>query len=311
VIEAKSVAEEHPTGDPSDHLEKHRPNGHPKLHDGAPTCLLQISVSDTGIGIPEEKRSAVFDPFTQADGSTTRKYGGTGLGLAISSQLVEMMGGKIWVESTLGSGSTFHFTVRLGLEPARFKSEQTASTRQAQALLNRNPLRVLLAEDNVVSQKLMVRLLEKRGHLPIVAANGREALALISQLDFDLVLMDLQMPDIDGLETMAVIREKEKQSGAHLPIIALTAHAMKGDRERCLEAGFDGYVSKPIDASELIQEIRRVLPVLEGIESNSVEPVDSGPQDTQENYSQGECYLPPTLSGEIPKAGIPIPATES
>ncbi len=263
-IEARSAAEEHPTGDAPDH------------HGSTPTCLLQVSVSDTGIGIPEEKRITIFEPFIQADSSTTRKYGGTGLGLAISSQLVEMMGGKIWLKSTVGSGSTFHFTVRLGLESDHFSDKHPASTHRAQALLKRESLKILVAEDNVVNRKLMVRLLEKRGHQTCVAASGREALALISQQDFDLVLMDLLMEEIDGTESLAVIREKEKQTGNHLPVIALTAHAMKGDREQCFEAGFDSYLSKPILASKLLEEIERVLPASEGVEKVLLESEEMG-----------------------------------
>jgi CheY-like chemotaxis protein len=338
---------------------------------------------------------SIFAPFTQADTSTTRKYGGTGLGLTISKRLVDMMGGKIWVESEVGQGTQFHFTVRLevtdtkpivigtiappeilrgvkvlivddnktnrrilngmltrwemqptlveggeealaelsaawqagapypliitdllmpamdgfGLvERIRQRPELSAPTimmltsaghrgdavrckelgvaaylmkpirqselREAIARVlgareqggaiplvtryslgdARDPntiLRVLLAEDNAVNQRLATRLLEKRGHRVMVAANGREALEALEKEAFDLVLMDVQMPEVDGLEATAAIREKEKASGAHLPIIALTAHAMKGDRERCLDAGMDGYLPKPIRAQDL------------------------------------------------------------
>ena len=356
---------------------------------------LQFTVSDTGIGIPSEKQKAVFEPFTQADSSTTRKYGGTGLGLTISSRLVAMMGGKMWVESNPGSGSHFHFTARLEaadakaikaetiappeilrgvrvlivddnrtnrgilegmlrrwemkptsveggeealaelssaweggdpygltltdthmplmdgfrlierirespqlatatimmltsaghrgdaarcqklgvaaylLKPIRqselreaigrvlgAKAENVAiplitrftlqTTRERSALLN-----VLLVEDNAVNQRLAARLLEKRGHRVAVTANGREALAALEKDDYDLVLMDVQMPEMDGLEATAAIRKREEQSGKHQVVIALTAHAMKGDEERCLAAGMDGYLSKPIRPAEL------------------------------------------------------------
>jgi CheY-like chemotaxis protein/HPt (histidine-containing phosphotransfer) domain-containing protein len=346
-------------------------------------------VRDTGIGIPPEKRRLIFRPFTQADSSTTRQYGGTGLGLTISARLVELMGGRIWVESEVGRGSTFHFTARLGvrtdapprpppqadalrglpvlvvddnatnrlileelltrwgvnvatadggaaalgvLERAHEAGEPfalvlsdvhmpgmdgftlaerlrghpdlagavvmmlTSGSRPQDAARCRElgvaaqlskpvrrselrrailaavgqagaaeespqagagpapdvrPLRVLLAEDNLVNQKLAVRLLEKQRHRVTLAANGREALAALEKESFDVVLMDVQMPEVDGLEATAALREREKGTGRHVPILALTAHAMKGDRERCLEAGMDGYLAKPLRAREL------------------------------------------------------------
>jgi PAS domain S-box-containing protein len=353
--------------------------------------VLRFSVRDTGIGIPADKRASIFEAFTQADGSTTRKYGGTGLGLSISAKLVEMMGGRIWVESEVGRGSTFHFTARFGLPvapprrpsalPPRLKDMAVlavddnatnrriledllrswqmrptvvASAAEALATLheaaaagrpfglilldghmpemdgftlaeriqaspqlarptimmltsanqlgdaarcrelglaaylvkpvqqaelleairaalrlslagqekpsavlattepyNGPSLKILLAEDNVVNQTLAVRLLGKLGHRVRVAANGREALAALEQEAFDLVLMDVQMPEMDGFEVTAAIRAKEKRTGRHLPIIAMKAHAMKGDRERCLAAGMDGYIAKPILPEEL------------------------------------------------------------
>ena len=358
-------------------------------------ACLHFSVTDTGIGIPADKQAAIFQPFTQADGSTARRYGGTGLGLTISRRLVEIMGGRLWVESVPGQGSTFHFSVRFGVGRP---SERTALAPQAaleatpvlvvdgnatsrrilqemltswhmkpslaegpgmalrcleraadlgqpyslvlvdanlpemdgftfieqvrqnprlagatlvmlhsagergdaarcrelgvaaylakpvgqSELLNsilqvmgaesprsgqsslvtrhslredRKVLRILLAEDNLVNQKLAARLLDKRGYAVEIAANGREALDKLTQRDFDLVLMDVQMPEMDGFEATAAIREMEKASGSHLPVVAMTAHAMKGDRERCLAAGMDGYVAKPIQAQELFGEI--------------------------------------------------------
>jgi len=359
--------------------------------------LCRFTVADTGIGIPEAKRELIFKPFSQADTSTTRKYGGTGLGLTISTRLVEMMGGKIWVESEVGRGSQFHFTVRLGRADAKeiklgttappellrgvkvlvvddnrtncrilegmltrwqMKStavnggkaalEQLVTARQADepyglvltdmhmpdmdgfALIEqirqrpelatatimmltsaghrgdaarcqvlgvaayllkpirqselreavarvlgarqqegaiplitryslqdaREPgacLRVLLAEDNVVNQRLAVRLLEKRGHRVVVAGTGLEALKALEKENFDLVLMDVQMPEMDGLEATAILREKEKVTGLHQQVVALTAHAMKGDREKCIEGGMDGYLTKPIRPQELDQ----------------------------------------------------------
>jgi PAS domain S-box-containing protein len=360
-------------------------------------CICRFTVADTGIGIPESKRELIFAPFSQADTSTTRKYGGTGLGLTISTRLVQMMGGKIWVESEMGHGSQFHFTVRLGVAEAKeivlgtvapsevlrgvrvlvvddnrtncrilegmllrwhmkpsvvnggqAALEQLSAARQAgepykliltdmhmpdmdgfglveqirkspelatatimmltsaghrgdaarceelgvaayllkpvrqselreavARVLGARPqggaiplitrfslqdarepdayLSVLLAEDNLVNQRLAVRLLEKRGHRVVVAGTGVEALRALEKERFDLVLMDVQMPEMDGLEATAAIREKEKSTGAHQAIVALTAHAMKGDREKCMAAGMDGYLTKPIRPNELDQ----------------------------------------------------------
>jgi CheY-like chemotaxis protein len=365
-------------------------------------------VADSGVGIPKEKQQVIFDPFSQADSSTTRKYGGTGLGLTISSRLVEMMGGKIWVESELGRGSQFHFTTRVGMAdtkvievgtiaPAeilrgvkvlvvddnrtnrrilegmlgRWEMKSTAAQDGEEALAKlfeaqeagapfalilmdmhmpkmdgfelierirrgkdsstatimmltsaghrgdaarcqelgvaayllkpirqselreaiarvlgareqkgaiplitryslydaREPsssLRVLLAEDNPVNQRLASRLLEKRGHSVVVAANGLEALEMIEKESFDLVFMDVQMPVMDGFEATAAIRKKEASAGVRLPIVALTAHAMKGDREKCLAAGMDGYLTKPIRPQELDEILRSYIERREG-----------------------------------------------
>jgi PAS domain S-box-containing protein len=366
-----------------------------KQQDGQ--ACVHFSVVDTGIGIPADKQELIFQVFTQADGSTARRYGGTGLGLSISLRLVEMMGGRIWVESEEGKGSTFHFTldfrvptgVRVRPEPAelavlqglrvlvvddnptnrrilgeavaRLGAKSTQANGAAAALaalqhaansgrsfnlilldsrmpdmegfdlaeqIKRNPKfadttmimltsagqrgddarcrelgiaayltkpigqaellqairsvfgskpesairsplvtrhslsgtqpssrRILLAEDNVINQRLAVRMLEKRGHTVVVAADGNQALAALDREPFDLVFMDVQMPGMDGFEVTKALREKEKITGNHLRIVAMTAHAMKGDRERCLEAGMDGYIAKPIQVNELIQAI--------------------------------------------------------
>jgi two-component system, sensor histidine kinase len=213
---------------------------------------LHFTVKDTGIGIPPHKQQRIFEAFTQADGSATRKYGGTGLGLSISSKLVSLMGGRIWVESESGKGSAFQFIVRFGKASEMPEAPLHPPTPQSEGVPeSRRTLRVLLAEDNVVNQKLAVRLLEKEGHSVVVVGNGQEAVAALDRGDFDAVLMDVQMPEMSGLEATATIREKEKETGRHQLIIALTAHAMKGDRERCLEAGMDHYLAKPIQSNEL------------------------------------------------------------
>jgi len=373
---------------------------------------LHFAVTDTGIGIPADKQQTIFEAFAQVDGSTTRKYGGTGLGLAISSQLVEAIGGRIWVESAPGKGSTFHFTACLGLrkgapavpcaavdlrgmpvlvvddsatnlrileeillhwqmKPALANGGWTALAAMERALdagkpfplmlvdaqmpdmdgfalaqqVRQNPrlagatimmltsagqsgdaarcrelgiaaylvkpikqselldailmalskpsrvcgtarpapaglvtrhslrearrkLRILLAEDNVVNQELVSRLLQKRGHAVVAVRSGREALAALQEPPdgaFDAALMDVQMPEMDGFEATKLIREKEKTTGVHLPIIAMTAHAMKGDRERCLAAGMDQYISKPIQREELFAAIERLGPATQSI----------------------------------------------
>ncbi len=358
---------------------------------------LHFTIADTGIGIPLEKQTAIFEAFTQADGSMTRTFGGTGLGLTISSRLVEFMKGKIWVESELGKGSRFHFTAHFGLQtdsvrkviprdpmilrdmrvlvvddnetnrhilvkmlsawhakPVAVDSGARAMSalREGQGLgrtfplilldaqmpemdgfalvesIKRNPewetatimmlssagqrgdarrcrelgvaayltkpvrhelldavltalgtkpkkqarptlitrhslredhghLRILLVEDNAVNQLLAQRMLEKRGHNVTVVANGKEALATLREKSFQLVFMDVQMPVMDGFEATAEIREREKHSGSHVPIVAMTAHAMVGDRERCEAAGMDDYLSKPIRPDELNEVLKR------------------------------------------------------
>jgi CheY-like chemotaxis protein len=210
--------------------------------------LAHFQVTDTGAGIPLDKQKIIFEPFRQADGSTTRRYGGSGLGLAISSGLVDIMGGRIWVESEEGRGSTFHFTApfTLGATVMPKRAVSTAGNVECP------PLSILVAEDNVVSQRLVSALLKERGHAVTIAGNGTEVLELVEQRDFDLVLMDIQMPEMDGLQATAEIRQREGHRGKHLPIVAMTAHAMAGDRERCLDAGMDGYIAKPIHPGELM-----------------------------------------------------------
>jgi PAS domain S-box-containing protein len=224
---------------------------------------LHFVVRDTGIGIPREKQKTIFEAFSQADGSTARKFGGTGLGLTICSRLVETMGGRIWVESAEGKGSEFHFTACLAvakgagpLENANAISEcQLGPLSARDSTVRDKILHILLADDNAVNLKLALRLLEKQGYCVTVATNGREVLAAHDREEFDLVLMDVQMPEMDGFEATTAIRAREICTGRHLPIIAMTAHAMQGDHERCLSAGMDDYISKPIDSKELFESI--------------------------------------------------------
>jgi PAS domain S-box-containing protein len=232
-----------------------------QLSQTATEIELHFSVKDTGIGIPLNKQQHVFSAFAQADSSSTRTFGGTGLGLTISSQLVEMMGGKISLESEEGVGSTFHFTVRLGtVQVTRIEAAPDAAWRHAEEGQPR--LRFLVVEDNVVNRLVATRLIEKQNHTVSTAANGREALDVLEREGFDCVLMDVQMPVLDGFEATAAIRERDRNSGGHLPIIAMTAHAMAGDLERCLAAGMDGYIAKPIQAKTLFATVERVLGTL-------------------------------------------------
>jgi len=221
---------------------------------------LELSVSDTGIGIPLEKADGIFNPFVQADASTTRKYGGTGLGLTISRQLVEMMGGTIWVRSQEGVGSTFHFTLHLQVGSAAETAVQRESV-QPSITTNQKRHRLLLVEDNLVNQRLAARVLEKMGCEVSFASNGKEAVEKVAQFpdDFDLVLMDCQMPILSGYDATREIRLGEQKSSRHLTIVAMTANAMEGDKQLCLEAGMDDYLAKPIDRSELSAVLDRFL----------------------------------------------------
>jgi CheY-like chemotaxis protein len=219
---------------------------------------LHFVVTDTGVGIAEEKQNLIFEAFSQADGSTARKFGGTGLGLSISTKLVALMGGKIWVESALGDGSQFHFTANFGEGSAVVEAVSSTVPSKLVATKTHKQLRVLLAEDNAVNQKIATRVLEKHGHDVTVAADERLALAALDRASFDVVLMDVQMPEMDGFEATAVIRGRERETGSHLPIIAMTAHAMPGDRELCIAAGMDNYIATPLKVAELIALLEKL-----------------------------------------------------
>jgi len=235
-----------------------------KIHEEA--IVLHFVVQDTGIGIPAEKQKVIFEAFSQADASTTRRFGGTGLGLTISSRLVEMMGGRMWVNSTPGHGSEFHFTALF--PPAACSSAFEVAGLSAAAVPIRSlPIapspcvasRVLLAEDNAVNIKLAVRLLEKRGYTTVVARTGYEAIRALEHDAFDVVLMDINMPELDGLEATRIIRRKEMALGGHVPIIAMTAGAMKSDEGKCLAAGMDAYIAKPFQPITLFSTLEATV----------------------------------------------------
>jgi CheY-like chemotaxis protein len=218
-------------------------------------AVIHFAVGDTGIGIAQDKQELIFDAFSQEDTSTTRKYGGTGLGLSICRRLVELMGGRMWLHSQLGEGSTFHFSVELQLaEPSVSASGQLItrhSRREAPPRLN-----ILLVEDHPTNQKLALGLLEKWGHQATLARNGQEAIDILDRQSFDVVLMDMQMPVMGGIEATEHIRAREAELNLpRTPIIAMTAAAMQDDRDACLAAGMDDYLSKPIKVRELQEKL--------------------------------------------------------
>ena len=226
-------------------------------------AALTFNVRDTGIGIPQEKQRTVFQAFCQADTSVTRRFGGTGLGLTISSQLVSMMGGKMWLDSEVGKGATFHFTANFGLarggENSGVRPEPLTAVARQSDNGGPNSLSVLVVDDNLVNRQLAIRMLEKNGHTVQAVSSGRAAVEALTLKSFDLVLMDVQMPDMDGFEATAAIRREELPTGKRVPIIAMTACAMRGDRERCLAAGMDSYIAKPISLKALRQVISEAL----------------------------------------------------
>ena len=238
-------------------------------------CQICFAVSDTGIGIAPEKQTLIFEAFAQVDGSTTRQYGGTGLGLTICRRLVILMQGDITLDSEPGNGSTFRFSVplrhaatqvpvvdeqaelQLDIEPGNAAAALSAPAASEGSGRGASGLRILLAEDNPVNQRLALRLLEKMGHSITLVDNGLDALDRAMLGEHDLILMDVQMPGLDGLTATRRIRQWEVDHAGHVPIVAMTARAMQGDRERCLEAGMDDYMSKPIDSERLRQLVSR------------------------------------------------------
>jgi len=220
---------------------------------------LRIWVEDSGTGIPADKLLFIFDKFTQADESVSRQFGGTGLGLAITRSLVELHGGDIQVQSELGRGSTFSVTLKCEADAARGAAQKPNALEHSPSLpgAQGGPARILVVDDNQVNQKVVTAVLRKRGFSIELANDGQEALNKLEQSAFDLVLMDVQMPVLDGLEATRLIRKDSRWSG--LPIIAMTAHAMNGDKERCLEAGMNGYISKPVHPSLLLSTVDEFL----------------------------------------------------
>ncbi len=233
---------------------------------------VRFEVSDTGIGIPTEALERIFEPFSQVDGSASRRYGGTGLGLALSKKLVERMGGVIGVSSREGEGSVFWFTLRLRTA-ARTKSvpEGVPNPESSTPLHGTGPRHVLLAEDNPVNQRVAKFLLEKLGYRVDIAASGVEVLDRMAERAYDCVLMDCQMPEMDGFAATAEIRKREGDT-KHTPVVAMTAHAMQGDRERCIEAGMDEYVTKPISLEGLQQALERADTASRKLTADAVQP---------------------------------------
>ncbi|QOL51254.1 MHYT domain-containing protein [Massilia litorea] len=280
--------------------------------------MLHFSVQDTGIGIAPERLQAIFDPFTQADASMTRRFGGTGLGTTISKQLVELMGGKIWAESTVGAGTTFH--VVLPLLVARFAPQQ-ARVRTAAAL---PPLRVLAADDVPQNLELLQLLLARRGHTMTAVSDGGAVVDLAGRQEFDLVLMDFQMPVLDGLAATRRIREQEQATGRpRVPVIAMTASVLPEHRRASVQVGMDGFASKPVDWVTLSHEIARVLglgsgnphaevaPVLERHALNRVAGLNrwGGKEDAWrealEHFHSQHAMLPQFLQGFLASADYP------
>lgn len=220
---------------------------------------LEFIVADTGVGIPASKLDRIFEAFSQADASITRDFGGTGLGLTITSQLLRLMNGRVWVQSEVGKGSRFHFTLRCRLPTSEQSENLIAKQQAAVGIAAKNlsgddaaPLQVLVADDHPANRQLIGRILEKRGHSVRFARNGLEVMTQFAADEFDVILMDVQMPEMDGHQATAAIRERERLTQTHVPIIAVTAHAMQGQREECLAAGMDAYLSKPVKTVELL-----------------------------------------------------------
>jgi CheY-like chemotaxis protein/HPt (histidine-containing phosphotransfer) domain-containing protein len=279
--------------------------------DDAPKGQLRLhfKVVDTGIGVAPEKIERIFEPFSQADTSTTRVYGGTGLGLTISRRLVMQMGGELRLRSRVGVGSTFGFEIVVS--PATAAMVPAPAALQTAALPTLDSLRVLLVEDHPVNQKLATAILNNEGHTVEVAANGEEGLARLRAGQFDLVLMDIQMPVLDGLQATMQIRADEQGSARRIPIIAMTANALIGDRERCLAAGMDDYVSKPFRKAELFAAMARAMAAVGSPASPELDRAGAplGADQRIASSSDMPSDMPMTPSAVEPRAAMPMSMT--
>ncbi|MCB2289399.1 PAS domain S-box protein [Clostridium sp. CS001] len=223
-----------------------------KNYSNALKIKIQFSVEDTGIGIDNEYKDKIFEAFCQGDSSYTKKYGGTGLGLAISKEITELMNGEIWFESENGEGSTFYFTAEFNLQQLDEVSEKKIIAKnEITPPVNSGNRTVLIAEDNEINMEIVKSFLDIKGVNYFAANNGREAIEILEKECVDLILMDLQMPEVNGYEATKTIREKEKNSGNHIPIVAMTAYAMDSDKKKCIESGMDDYISKPFNLKDL------------------------------------------------------------
>lgn len=266
------------------------------LEDG--TISLSVIVNDTGIGIAEDKLDSIFDPFSQADAQTNRKFGGTGLGLAICKRLVRLMDGTITCRSASDIGSTFTFTARVRVPMEDEIPHVSASPKAAPASRPRPGTRVLVAEDSPTNLELVVVMLETLDCEVTTATNGEEALAILEQADFDLILMDVQMPELDGFEATARIRDMAGPK-KDLPIIALTANAMKGDRERCLAAGMDDYISKPMSRDDLQRKVAQWASPRAGAQPDEQRGVTTcRPFKLRQAAQKGAAVLPDAVPAE-------------
>jgi signal transduction histidine kinase/DNA-binding NarL/FixJ family response regulator len=274
----------------------------------APSVGLQIGVHDTGIGIPEDRMATIFDAFIQADGSITRSYGGAGLGLNISKKLAELMGGRIWAESRVGKGSAFYVFLPMTLpggdhsdEEIRVLPDPPGSEPPPTAAVQG---RVLLAEDDPVNQKVFSRFLKSRGYATTIVEDGAAAVAAHEKGPYDLILMDLRMPVRDGLAATRQIRERDDRT----PIVALTAHAYKEDRGRCLEAGMDGYIAKPVDRAAFFSAIEAFLPERPARppELNGQEKIESTGETTEHLSPEQMASFLPALRSALATGDLPL-----
>ncbi len=232
-----------------------------EVHDnGGEKRILRFAVTDTGIGIPPEMLSRIFEPFTQADSSTTRRYGGTGLGLSICTRMAELMGGRVWAESMPGAGSTFFLEVPFAVRESERPVNEAGETGPALIRRTSMPLRFLLVDDQQTNRLVVSRILKLAGHAVVESSSGEEVLSIAGQERFDLILMDIELSGMSGIEAMQAIRRMEEGLGRRTPILAVTAHAMTGESERMVAKGFDGYIPKPIEFRLLFEEIGKCLP---------------------------------------------------